>query len=79
VEFPSGFHSPRNIIAGVVRLEEGLKGNFLLGFTHMGTSLQELGRLEEGLKENFLLGFTHLGTSLQELVGWRQGTTGISF
>ncbi len=55
---PTGIHSPGNILAGVGRLEAGLNGNFLLGFTHLGTSLQEL--VGWRLKGNFLLRFTHL-------------------
>ncbi len=57
-EFPSEINSP--ILAGVGGLKEGLKGNFLLGFTYLGTSLQELVGWRKGSR----------GTSFWDSLTW---------
>ncbi len=57
-DMPSEIYSPGNILAGVGRLDEGLKGNFLLGFTYLGTSLQELVGYRKGTSGTFLHSLT---------------------
>jgi hypothetical protein len=76
---PSGIHSSGNILAGVARLEEELNGNFFLGFSHLGTSLQKLVGWRKGSRGTSFWDSLTLETSLQKLVGWRKGSRGASF